>query len=137
MDDSNKINQISAKSQLNGILIIEDDPVNCKYLKQLLKDIQTSIFIATNATESRNILSGSPEINLILIDIQLPDINGLDLASEFRQLLPNAVILAQTAHTFIQEEINRSGCNDFINKPILKGTLYRKIEKYFIINQTI
>ena len=75
------------------------------------------------------------DIDLILIDIKMPEINGYDATKKIRETNTDVVIIAQTAYAMEADKIKAidAGCNDFISKPILKDKLYSLIHSYFDI----
>ncbi|HFB61740.1 MAG TPA: response regulator, partial [Bacteroidetes bacterium] len=73
-----------------------------------------------------------PEINLVLMDIKLPRMSGLEATREIKKLRPELPVIAQTAHAFSsdRQEALKAGCDDFITKPIPKDTLLKVVGKY-------
>ncbi|NMC99160.1 MAG: response regulator, partial [Bacteroidales bacterium] len=80
-----------------------------------------------------NIIEKHPEIDLILMDIGLPNMNGLEVVEKIRQFNNKVIIIAQTAYGFLSDKENalKSGCNDYISKPIKKDNIIALINKYF------
>ena len=75
----------------------------------------------------------NPDIDLVLMDIQMPGINGYEATRQIRQFNKKVIIIAQTA--FALEGDNKkaveAGCNDYIAKPIKKEEVLAMIKKYF------
>uniref|UniRef100_UPI0026171775 PAS domain-containing hybrid sensor histidine kinase/response regulator n=1 Tax=uncultured Draconibacterium sp. TaxID=1573823 RepID=UPI0026171775 len=115
------------------ILIAEDDPISIELLKLLVRDIASEILVANNGKEAVEMARNNPNINLILMDIKMPVMDGYTATKMIRGFNTSVNIIAQSA--FAQpEDIKRAteaGCNDFVLKPILKAKLYESIEQLF------
>jgi CheY-like chemotaxis protein/nitrogen-specific signal transduction histidine kinase len=114
------------------ILIVEDDYPSYLFLTCLLDESNAAIIWAQNGQEAINACKENASINLILMDIKMPGINGLNAAEEIKTFLPNVPIIAQTAYAFStdRDKALNSGCIDYISKPIDGTTLLKMISKY-------
>jgi len=111
------------------ILIVEDTPANLYYLTELLTDHNATVIKAVNGTEALKKFNETPGIDLVLMDIKLPDINGFELTQCLKQIQPTIKVIAQTAYTS-SEDIQKCfdvGCSDYISKPISSNNLFEKI----------
>jgi len=128
---SQKKNKRVKPAQKNMVLIAEDDEDNFHLLKYIVKDLNLDVIWAKNGQEAIDFCSRKP-VSLILMDIKMPSVGGLDATREILKQKPNIPIIAQTAYT--QDEDKRrckeAGCVDFIPKPINLTTLRRTIAKY-------
>ncbi len=116
------------------ILIVEDELSNYLYLNALLTSTYAKIIHVTNGKHAVSICKENKNIDIVLMDIQLPEMNGKDATKaikEFRNSLP---IIAQTAHAGSNDidECYEAGCNDYISKPINSEMLLVKINKYIM-----
>jgi CheY-like chemotaxis protein/nitrogen-specific signal transduction histidine kinase len=120
---------LNADSRLN-ILLVEDDPVNQQYVKEILKEKNCNIYIATHSQEAFNFVE-LYTIDIILMDIRLPGISGLEITKQIRKYNHDVYIIAQTAYAMQSDEKRAimAGCNDYIAKPILSDLLFEKINK--------
>jgi CheY-like chemotaxis protein len=116
------------------ILIAEDDEVIFLYLQIILRNSGYSIVHAKNGREAVDFCR-SEMIDLILMDIKMPIMNGLDAIKEIRTFNKSVPIIVQSAYTSDEnkEASILFGGNDFITKPINKGELFEKIEKFLNI----
>lgn len=75
----------------------------------------------------------NPDIDLILMDIKMPDLNGHDATKQIRQFNEKVVIFAQTAfaQSGDKEKAIEAGCNDYIAKPVRKVELMELLQRYF------
>jgi PAS domain S-box-containing protein len=123
----------STKSNLSNktILIVEDDLYNAEYLKDILSSIGLNILQAENGKEAVK-LSISQPVDMVLMDVRMPDIDGYEATRQIRQHKPKLIIIAQTAYASLDEKqkaIN-AGCNDYISKPTKKDVLLLILYKH-------
>jgi CheY-like chemotaxis protein/anti-sigma regulatory factor (Ser/Thr protein kinase) len=116
-----------------SLLIVEDDPASQMLVNISLKPISEKIFAAKTGLEAIEICKNNPEIDLILMDIQLPKMDGYEATREIRKFNKKVIIIAQTAYGYIEdkEKALLAGCNDYVTKPIKKERLIEIIFKYF------
>jgi len=129
-----KQEKIEVYSKWNGkaILIVEDDQPNAMYLKELLNGHDIKLFLAGSGHEALEIVNQNPEINMVLMDIRLPDNNGLTITRSLKQTKPKMIIIAQTAYASANDikECLDAGCDDYISKPINSQKLFELLNKY-------
>jgi PAS domain S-box-containing protein len=115
------------------ILIAEDDENSELLITAYFKKISLRIFRAVTGREAVRICRENPEIDLVLMDIRMPEMNGYEATHQIRQFNKDIVIIAQTAYGLSGDrEISiASGCNDYISKPINRDALMALLEKYF------
>ncbi len=114
------------------VLIVEDDDVSFRYMSKVLEKTGINIERAVTGIEAIDICKQKSDFNLILMDIQLPGINGYEATKRIRAFNEKIPVIAQTAHA-LAEDRKKSleiGCNDFITKPIKRNVLLQKIDKY-------
>jgi len=113
------------------ILIAEDDHPNYLYIKELLSLTKAKIIHAKNGYEAIELCNTYP-IDIILMDIKMPILNGLETATELRKNGFDMPIIAQTAYAFAEDRTKalEYGCNDYIAKPIVKEVLFNLIKKW-------
>ena len=116
------------------ILIVEDDETSNLFLNTILKEQKTEIICATTGTEAIKLCRENPDLDLILMDIKMPDMDGYEATKQIREFNKDVVIIAQTAHGLAgdREKAMVAGCNEHIPKPIEKKKLLSLIEQYFI-----
>ena len=115
------------------VLIVEDDMIAQLYLEELLTDVSKEILYADNGYTALDLCREKSDIDLILMDIRMPGINGFEVTKQIRQFNKEVIIIAQTAFAFSgdREKTLDAGCNDYISKPINKDYLVALIQKYF------
>jgi CheY-like chemotaxis protein len=114
------------------ILIAEDMQDNVDLLKQILDGTDLSIIFAKNGEEAITISRNHPDIDLILMDIQMPIVNGFDATLRIKEFKPDLPIIAMTAYAMADERTKclEKGCNDYISKPFNKNDLIALISQY-------
>jgi len=113
------------------ILVVEDTKDIRLYFERILERKGARIIFASSANQARRLFKQEKTIDLVLLDIRLPDADGYDLAIEFKKVKPDLPIIAQTAYA-LQSELNKSiesGCDDYITKPLDSEALFDKINK--------
>lgn len=112
------------------ILVVEDDQFNFDLLAVILAELNAKVIWASTAAEAMHIFTNE-NIDIILMDIKLPDKNGYELTKEIRAINPGVPIIAQTAYALTgdRERSMEAGCNDYISKPIRKAKLIAVIKK--------
>jgi PAS domain S-box-containing protein len=115
------------------ILIVEDDKISEKLIDITVNRIGREILKVGTGIEAIEACRNNPDIDLILMDIQMPEMNGYEATHQIRQFNNDVVIIAQTANGLNQdrEKTIAAGCNDYITKPINKTELHFLIKKYF------
>ncbi|MFZ0283322.1 MAG: response regulator [Bacteroidales bacterium] len=115
------------------ILIVEDDVSSRLYLNKILEKTGAILLSACDGREAIEAAMGNPDIDIILMDIQLPVIDGYGAAKKIRELRSKVVIIAQTAYSLLgdREKILSSGFDDYIVKPIFPQQLIEKLTKVF------
>ncbi len=117
-------------------LIAEDDDIAYFFLSELLIDTTAKILRAKNGLEAVEICRENKLIDLILMDIKMPRLNGIDATQKIREFNKDVIIIAQTAFALMgdRELILKAGCNDYISKPIDNDELLIKIGNFFPVN---
>ena len=115
------------------ILLVEDDFINGKILKTLLEKASYNVEWVKNGKEALDVLiPNSTEFDLVLMDIQMPIINGYEVSVNLRDIGIQIPIISMTANAFCDEKVKskEAGMNDYISKPITKVALFEMVEKY-------
>ena len=117
-----------------NVLVVDDDFINRKLLQTLLKKNPkvTEALEAENGSDALDKLKKDPSINLILLDIMMPVVDGIEFLKIFRSDMANAhipVIVLSTDDTR-KTEVFDNGANDFLRKPVMQDKLYEKIDQW-------
>lgn len=119
------------------VLIVEDIELNFRYIKELLSPTKILIIRAENGKQAVEICEEDLSIDILLMDIFMPVMNGYEATRRIRTLGLDVPIIAQTAYALSEERIMamEAGCNDFIAKPIEKEMLLTKMEHFFSLQE--
>jgi len=114
------------------ILIAEDEDANFLYLKAALAKTRATVIRAKNGREAIDLVRNLPDIDLVLMDIKMPVMNGIDATKLIRSFNNSLVVIAQTAYA---EERDRkvyidAGCNDLLTKPFTQTRLLKTISRF-------
>lgn len=114
------------------ILITEDNPSSFLLLKTILGKTKAHILHSGNGKDAVEICKTNPEINAVLMDIQLPEMNGYDATRKIKQNRKDLPVIVQTAHALAEykEKSKSAGCDDFLVKPIQRDKLIAVLSKY-------
>ncbi|OCB72978.1 Signal transduction histidine kinase [Flavobacterium glycines] len=121
-----------AKSEDRVILIAEDDNVNFLLFQKMMKDKAYQIIRAVNGQEAVDICINNSDIDLVLMDIKMPVMNGFEAIEQIRPIRPKLPIIAQTAYSSSEDKakIEKAGFDDYITKPLNRDRLFELINKY-------
>jgi len=114
------------------ILVVEDDEVNFKFLEAVLQDTAVTILHAGNGIQAIELCKSISKIDLVLMDIKMPEMDGFQATRIIREFNRKVPIIAQTAFVHASE-LNKcleAGCNDQITKPIEIKEFFEKIDKF-------
>jgi len=115
-----------------NILIVEDDESSAFLLNTFLKETGASIYIATDGNKAVEFIREHPETDLVLMDIHLPEKDGLTATKEIKSMDSHVVVIAQTAYAFSTDyhEARRAGCDAYLTKPLNMSLLLDKMNSY-------
>ena len=114
------------------ILIVEDDEISYSFLTKMLQKISYEVIHAITGIEAIDACRNNPDIDLVLMDIRMPFMDGNEATRQIRQFNKGVIIIAQTAYGYSSdsEKAIEAGCNDYISKPINKSLFYELIKKH-------
>jgi hypothetical protein len=114
------------------ILIVEDDEISYLWLSEALQESKHEVFHASTGVEAIEACRNYPQIDLVLMDIRMPEMDGYEATRQIRLFNTDVIIIAQSAYAFAvdMEKATEAGCNDYISKPIKMTLLLDKIKKH-------
>ncbi len=115
------------------IVIAEDDAISKLLISKAISKYSKEIIMVSTGTEAVEACRKNQDIDLVLMDINMPIMNGYEATEQIRQFNKNVIIIAQTANALSNDKINAlaSGCNDYLSKPVNVNSLSDLINKYF------
>ncbi len=114
-----------------NVLIAEDDDANFMYMEKVLLRIGAKITRTSNGYDTIKKVKEDPDLNLVLLDVKMPGINGWDATRKIREFNKHIPIIATTAYALTgdREKSLDAGCNDYLAKPIRQDDLLDIISK--------
>jgi len=130
MEGSSRFNfDFSGKS----VLVVEDTMMSFKLFSAVLRQVNASITHASNGRTAIELCSGNQHFDVVLMDIQMPEVNGIEATRAIKKLRPGLPIIAATANTFDDEEAAcmAAGCEAYITKPLKFKKLFELMQSLF------
>lgn len=126
MESENNTNNWSDKT----ILIVEDTDTSIMYYRAALKKTKVQLVCAENGEQAVELVKEGKAFDLILMDINMPVLNGIEATKQIKALNPKIPIIVQTAFVLNDERIKsfEAGCDGFIAKPVKIQQLFHTIE---------
>jgi len=114
------------------ILIVEDTETSNRFYNAALSRTNASLLWALDGEEALVKLKDSDNIDVVLLDLNLPGISGFDVLKKLRKTNKDLAVIVQTAYVLSGEEAAcyELGANDFITKPIMLDQLLSSLSKY-------
>lgn len=114
------------------ILVVEDDQLNYNYLDILLKPTHATVYHAERGEDAIELFRKGPVFDIVLMDIRLPGITGLEATEQILALKKNIPVIAQTAYAGEEDRSAAfaAGCVDFITKPIRADEMLKMMLRY-------
>jgi PAS domain S-box-containing protein len=115
------------------VLVAGDDDIGKLYLSELLNGKCKKIIFASNGIEALELFKSTPEIDVVLMDIKMPGMNGYETSQKMKEINRKVFIIAQTAHALSgdKERALASGCDYYLSKPFSKSQLLEVVSKYY------
>jgi CheY-like chemotaxis protein len=140
MNIQNKRMKVESKmidnSSQGTVLIAEDEIYNYYYMEELLKAMKIKTIHAWNGVEAVNMVKNNNDISLVLMDIKMPEMDGLTATKLIKELNPTLPVVAQTAYESIEDrdKATESGVDYYMTKPISR-VLFMEIVNQFITKE--
>lgn len=128
-------NETDEKDDLAGmrILVVEDNKINMVIAKKILADFKAECTLAYNGQEALDALQENPDFNIVLLDLEMPIMDGFQAVQEIRKNWPNLPVLAFTATLMdleMLENLKTIGFSDYLLKPFQTPLLLAKVRKH-------
>lgn len=119
------------------ILIAEDDEANHQFFREVLKLEKYNTVIAYNGLEALNAVKNNPDINLVLMDIRMPVMDGIEATKQIKRIRKDLPVIALTAFALSGDEqvMIAAGCDDYLSKPVRMSLLLSKIKHYLNVKK--
>jgi len=119
-------------NKLKTVLIVDDDSINQRLLFFHLKELTNNILFARDGSEAVRQYQAHPDISLILMDMRMPVMNGVEASVKIHEMDAEAKIVALSAYAEDETDFGsqRSIFTDYLTKPINKDVLIKTVSKY-------
>lgn len=126
-------NYQSESIKVHSALIVEDDVASMTLLNQIMFPVVGRLYKAELGKKAVNIFTENRNIDVVLLDIQLPDINGFEVLKQLRYINPKVKVIAQTAYVSEKDKklCYTVGFDGYLSKPIVKKKLLDLIDILF------
>ena len=117
---------------MKKILIVEDDFASELMLEMMIEVYCKTPLIATNGMDAVRLCKENPDIDIVFMDIKMPELNGYDATKKIREFNKDILIIAQTSYAFPddREKSILAECNDYISKPYSQRDLTELLKKW-------
>jgi PAS domain S-box-containing protein len=127
--------KVKQKSESNlskhiKILVAEDNENNYNLIRIFLSHSPVILLYAKNGLEAVSLFSSNLDIDLVLMDLKMPEMDGYEATMTIKQMRPEVPVVAQTAFVAEKEKAFSAGCADIITKPFTRARLFEVLEKY-------
>lgn len=139
--EHNEVEELEDLSNELKILVVEDEQINYLFIEALLGrivELECEILHAKNGQEAVDLCSDHADIDLALMDIRMPIMNGFEATQRIKAFRPGLPIVAQTAYSTAEDKMKAisAGCDDFISKPIRQEILHTVIDRFLTHNKS-
>ncbi|NEW81387.1 MAG: response regulator [Mariniphaga sp.] len=120
------------KTKCFKILIAEDDEISGMLISMAIKAFGKNVLKATTGVETVEVCRNNPDLDFVLMDIKMPEMDGLEATRQIRKFNNDVIIIAQTAYALTgdREKAIAAGCNDYIAKPFGQASLTELMKKH-------
>lgn len=114
------------------VLAVEDNEISFKLISALLSQVNVTLIRATNGKEAIELCREDPRISLVLMDLQLPEVSGLDATREILRIRPDLPVIATTANAFDEDAqaCREAGCAGYLSKPLQFRKLFELMQLF-------
>jgi len=114
------------------ILIAEDEPANYLFIEKIVRSTEVNLIRAESGIEAIALIKENPQIDLVLMDIYMPGMDGFEATKQIKQIRPELPVVAQTFYEnqIEKDKVINAQFDDFISKPININKLLAIMEKY-------
>ena len=108
------------------ILIVEDDPTSSLLYSNFLESRGFEVLTVADGRKAIDVVIANPDIQVILMDIRLPELDGVSSMKEIKKMRKDIPIIAQTAYAMVEDKARllKAGFDGYLSKPVKPDTLY-------------
>jgi hypothetical protein len=132
--DSSDDHSIEPSISSLSVLIVDDDETSRVYLEDIFQAMEAHVITADNGKRALEIMRENVNIDLIMMDVKMPEMDGYEATQKIREFNKDVLIIAQTAYAIRGEDEKAvcAGCNAYLSKPVSKNLLLSKLRKLVV-----
>jgi CheY-like chemotaxis protein len=115
------------------VLVVEDNAISFKLISAVLKQVKANVVHAENGREAIEACESGAHFDLVLMDLMMPEVDGLEATRRIKALRPSLPVVATTANTFDEnvEACREAGCDEFLTKPLQFKKMFELMQSFF------
>jgi CheY-like chemotaxis protein len=115
------------------VLVVEDNAISYKLLAAVLKQVKANVVHASNGRMAIDICKTDKHFDLVFMDMQMPEVDGLEATRMIKKLRPWLPVVATTANTYDEnaEACREAGCDAFLTKPLQFRKMFELMQSFF------
>ncbi len=115
------------------VLVVEDNVISFKLMLAVLTQVNVEVVHASNGRDAIAMCNGDNPFDLVLMDMQMPEVNGLEATRRIKEMHPDLPVIATTANTYFEDEVacREAGCDAFMTKPLKFMQLFEQMRAIF------
>ena len=115
------------------VLVVEDNQISFKLIYAVLKQVKTNVVHALNGLKAIELCASGAHFDLVLMDMQMPEVDGLEATRRIKLIRPELPIVATTANTYNETAMAcmEAGCDAFLTKPLQFRKLFEMMQSIF------
>jgi CheY-like chemotaxis protein len=115
------------------VLVVEDNQISFKLISAVLKQVKTNIVHAANGLKAIELCASDTHFDLVLMDMQMPEVDGLEATQRIKKIRPELPIVATTANTYDETALacREAGCDGFLSKPLQFRKMFEMMQAIF------
>jgi two-component system cell cycle response regulator DivK len=115
------------------VLVVEDNQISFKLMNAVLKQVKANVVHATNGKRAIEECESGAHFDLVLMDMQMPEVDGFEATRRIKQIRPELPVVATTANSYQETAIAclEAGCDEFLAKPLKFRELFELMQSLF------
>jgi CheY-like chemotaxis protein len=115
------------------VLVVEDNQISFKLIHAVLKQVKTNVVHAVNGKKAIEACKTDAHFDLVLMDMQMPEVDGLEATRRIKEIRPDLPIVATTANTYDENVLacKEAGCDGFLTKPLQFKRMFEMMQSFF------
>jgi len=115
------------------VLVVEDNQISFKLIHAVLKQVKTNVVHAMNGKKAIEACLSDAHFDLVLMDMQMPEVDGLEATRQIKRIRPGLPIVATTANTYDENAMacKEAGCDGFLTKPLQFRKMFELMQSFF------